>query len=72
MVLDLAMPGVDRISVLKALRAEPALRHVHTIVFTADAGAEAQVLAAGADGFLAKPATPFALLELVEQRSQAG
>ncbi|TFV53059.1 ATP-binding protein [Blastococcus sp. TF02A_35] len=54
---DVMMPRVDGFELLRALRADPATRHVPVIMLTARAGQEASVegLEAGADDYLAKP-----------------
>jgi len=54
---DVMMPRVDGFQLLRALRADPATRHVPVIMLTARAGQEAAVegLDAGADDYLAKP-----------------
>jgi DNA-binding NarL/FixJ family response regulator len=58
-ILDLRMPDLDGIGVLRALRAQdpaPACR-VLVISATLDGGVEAEVLAAGADACLSKALT---------------
>ncbi|WP_246064073.1 ATP-binding protein [Blastococcus colisei] len=54
---DVMMPRVDGFELLRALRADPATRHIPVIMLTARAGQEASVegLQAGADDYLAKP-----------------
>ncbi|WP_346621630.1 ATP-binding protein [Blastococcus montanus] len=54
---DVMMPRIDGFELLRALRADPATRHVPVIMLTARAGQDASVegLEAGADDYLAKP-----------------
>ncbi|HEV8633623.1 MAG TPA: response regulator [Chloroflexota bacterium] len=55
-LLDLRLPGVDGIDVLRQLRTDPATRSVPVIVVTAaDAGHVEHAVAAGADDWIAKP-----------------
>ncbi|RBY77948.1 histidine kinase [Blastococcus sp. TF02-09] len=56
-VTDVMMPRVDGFELLRALRSDPATRHIPVIMLTARAGQEASVegLEAGADDYLAKP-----------------
>ncbi len=61
---DVMMPRLDGIGLVRALRADPTLRDVPTILLSARAGEEATVegLEAGADDYLVKP---FAARELL-------
>ena len=63
LVLDLTMPGVTGLDVIRTLRAEPRTANLFVIVVTANAlkGTEAEVIAAGGDMYLAKPSLPEAL-----------
>ena len=54
-LLDLLMPGMHGLEVLRILREEPELRHIPVIVLTADREAEVKSLRAGAVDFLPKP-----------------
>jgi CheY-like chemotaxis protein len=56
-LMDLSLPGMDGLAATKALRAEPATRHLTIIALTANAmkGDEEAALSAGCDGYLAKP-----------------
>ncbi|SET86607.1 ATP-binding protein [Geodermatophilus poikilotrophus] len=56
-VTDVMMPGLDGFDLLRALRADPALRGVPVVMLTARAGQEAAVegFDAGVDDYLAKP-----------------
>ena len=63
MVLDLNMPDMHGLEVLKFLRAHQAFRHVPVIVLTTrgDEPSRAAALAAGASLYLTKPFAPQAL-----------
>ena len=64
---DVMMPELDGFGLLRALRAEPALRDVPVILLSARAGAEATAegLDAGADDYLVKPFSARELLSRV-------
>jgi DNA-binding response OmpR family regulator len=57
MLLDVAMPGLSGIDVLREMRADPVLQKVPVCVVSAwqSPGDVAKALEAGADRFLAKP-----------------
>lgn len=71
MVLDLMMPGMDGMSVLKARHEEGLAPDTRVIVLTAKSGTEDAVWCweAGADEFLTKPFDPDRLLRLVRDLS---
>jgi CheY-like chemotaxis protein len=56
-LMDLSLPGLDGLAVTRALRNDPATRHLTIIALTAHAmkGDETLALHAGCDGYLAKP-----------------
>ena len=56
-LMDIQMPGVDGLDVTRTLKADPALRGIRVVAFTAFAmrGDEARLRAAGCDGYLSKP-----------------
>ena len=64
---DIMMPRLDGLALLKALRADEALRDVPIILLSARAGEEARVagLTAGADDYLVKPFSARELLARV-------
>lgn len=56
-LVDLMMPGAGGLELVRAIRADPAIRTVSVIVLSAraDADARLEALAAGADEYLGKP-----------------
>jgi FixJ family two-component response regulator len=67
LVLDLHMPGMTGLDVLRELAARGA--SVPTVIITAhdEAGTERRCLAAGAKGYLCKPLDDVTLLDAVER-----
>lgn len=67
-LLDLAMPGMDGLEVLRRLKEDERTRPVKVVVVTAR-GAEGRTegLSLGAEEYLEKPFSPIQLLELVER-----
>jgi CheY-like chemotaxis protein len=59
-VLDVALPKLDGLEVLRLLRSSSVTKDVPVIIMTALAGdhIRAQALAAGANAFLLKPCSP--------------
>lgn len=57
LVLDLLMPGLDGVGVLKALRAQPAFANLPVVVLSSERRAESisQVIQLGVSEFLLKP-----------------
>lgn len=62
-LVDIMMPGMDGLELVRAMRSDPGTRHIPIILLSARAGEESQVegLDAGADDYLVKP---FAAREL--------
>ena len=60
LLLDLSMPKVNGMQILKTMRDDPALRHVPVIVLTSthDPQVKLQALSLGAMDFLSKPVDP--------------
>jgi CheY-like chemotaxis protein len=56
-LMDLALPGMDGLTLTRQLKAEPATQSVPIVAMTAFAmkGDAAKALAAGCDGYLTKP-----------------
>lgn len=56
-VMDVQLPGIDGLAATGMLRADPATRDLPVLAVTAHAmrGDEARILAAGCDGYVAKP-----------------
>ncbi len=56
-LMDIQLPGMDGLELTRLLKANPALRHIVVVAFTAYAmqGDEAKMRAAGCDGYLSKP-----------------
>jgi CheY-like chemotaxis protein len=59
LLLDVRMPGLGGLEVLRRLRADPMTRHLPIYVFSASGALELRraTVAAGADGFFVKPIT---------------
>ena len=59
-VLDLALPKFDGLTILRLLRSNPQTRELPVIVLSASVGEQirAEAIAAGADLFLSKPCAP--------------
>ena len=68
-ILDLAMPEVDGLTLLRQLRADPAHRTLPVVMLTASGQDQDRIAARaeGADAFLTKPASSWELGEVVGQ-----
>ena len=68
-ILDLALPRMDGIAVLRALRKDPGTARTPIIILSASVGTEPreETLRAGADLFLEKPCLPEELEAAVKQ-----
>lgn len=72
---DILMPGLDGFGLCRALRSDPLLRDIPIVLYSANYNdVEDRVLAnnLGATRFLAKPATPRQLLEVLNQAAASG
>ena len=68
-VSDINMPNMNGFDLLKAVKADPALKHLPVLMVTAEARKEDIVLAAqsGAAGYIVKPFTKATLEEKVQK-----
>jgi CheY-like chemotaxis protein len=68
-LLDLDLPGADGFQVLDGVRAEPNIERTPLVAFTAFAmvGERQRVLAAGFDGYIAKPIDPEGFINEIER-----
>ena len=68
-VLDINMPNMNGFELLKAIKADDALKHIPVLMVTAEARKEDIVLAAqsGAAGYIVKPFTKATLEEKVRK-----
>jgi CheY-like chemotaxis protein len=59
-VTDCNMPGMDGMSMVKALRADPSTRDIAVLMLTSEEGVdkETEALAAGVDDYIVKPVEP--------------
>ena len=68
-LIDIQLPGIDGYEATRQIKAKPALRAIPLIVVTSYAlsGDDVKAFAAGADGYVAKPFSPRALLARVRE-----
>ncbi|MBD0338243.1 MAG: response regulator [Thermoleophilia bacterium] len=66
-LLDVMLPGVSGLDLLRALRADPALAATRVVAVSAWVHLEGEALAAGADCFLGKPFEPDDLRSCVQR-----
>jgi two-component system chemotaxis response regulator CheY len=68
-VSDINMPNMNGFELLKAVKAEPSLKHIPVLMVTAEARKEDIVLAAqsGAAGYIVKPFTKATLEEKLQK-----
>jgi CheY-like chemotaxis protein len=73
-LMDLQMPGMDGFALTRRLKADPARRGIAIVAVTAYAmrGDEEKALAAGCDGYLAKPLDTRTLATLVAHYAGLG
>lgn len=68
-LMDIQLPVMDGYEASRRIKADPALRRIPIIAVTSYAlsGDEAKTLAAGCDGYVAKPFSPRALLAKIRE-----
>ncbi len=68
-LMDIQLPKISGLEAIRRLRAEPASAHTPIIAITSFAlsGDEQKAKAAGATAYLAKPYSPFDLLNLIRK-----
>lgn len=68
-LMDIQLPIMDGYEATRLIKSDPALRHIPIIAVTSYAlsGDEARALAAGCDGYVAKPFSPRQLLAKVQE-----
>jgi CheY-like chemotaxis protein len=74
-LMDIALPGMDGLTLTRRLKADPRLARVPVLALTAFAmkGDDAKAREAGCDGYITKPIDTRALPRLIEQvLQQAG
>jgi two-component system, NtrC family, sensor kinase len=66
-MLDVELPEVDGLALCRLLRAQPAMKQLPLVVFSADdsEGRKVEAFTAGADDYIVKPSTPGELLSRV-------
>jgi two-component system cell cycle response regulator DivK len=70
-LMDLALPNMDGWEATRQLKSDPATRSIPVVALTAFAmrGDEEQARAAGCDDYLAKPARPAAIRDIVRKHT---
>jgi len=73
-LMDIQLPVMDGYQATRHIKADPATRHIPVVAVTSYAlsGDEDKALAAGCDGYVAKPFSPRKILGLVRQILQDG
>ena len=68
-LMDIQLPVMDGYEAARRIKADPALRHIPIIAVTSYAlsGDEAKTLAAGCEGYVAKPFSPRLLLAKIRE-----
>ena len=72
-LLDIQLPGIDGLSVVKALRSMPATKNIKTIALTAYAmkGDREMFLEKGFDGYIPKPVAVKGFLQAIREYLQS-
>ncbi|MFU0505723.1 response regulator [Pseudaminobacter sp. NGMCC 1.201702] len=68
-LMDIQLPVLDGYEAARRIKADPAIRHIPIIAVTSYAlsGDEAKAIAAGCDGYVAKPFSPRRLLAMINE-----
>jgi len=66
-LLDVELPEVDGLALCRLLRAQPALKQLPVVIFSANdsEGRKVEAFTAGADDYIVKPSTPGELLSRI-------
>lgn len=66
-LMDIQLPGMDGLELMRRLKADPLRKDIVIIAFTAYAmtGDEQKMIAGGCDGYIAKPSAPDTLRTLI-------
>ena len=69
-MLDVELPEIDGLALCRLLRAQPSLKQLPLVVFSADdsEGRKVEAFTAGADDYIVKPSTPGELLSRVNSQ----
>jgi CheY-like chemotaxis protein len=73
-IIDILMPGLDGYQLVRALRGDAETADIPLVILTAVAQGKGQFsgLAAGADQYLTKPASPHSLIAAIQQAMTLG
>ncbi|MRI82916.1 MAG: response regulator [Nitratiruptor sp.] len=66
-LLDIIMPKVDGIELLKFMKKDPRFSHIPVVVFSTDDTQKIQAIEAGANDFINKPITEGVIAEKIEK-----
>lgn len=68
-IIDLALPGVDGLALLRRIKTDPSFNNLPCMVVTAyhDSAVKQQAIEGGADAYMPKPINPEAFLENIKQ-----
>lgn len=72
-LLDLSLPVVEGLEVMRRLRGDPKTAHLRLVAFTAHAAETKadEARAAGCDGFITKPVAPDEMVKEIERQLKA-
>lgn len=67
-ILDVMMPGTDGFAVCRAIKDDPATRHIPVVLLTARGGPEDRAAGeeAGCDAYITKPFSPRTLIDTLD------